>query len=414
MSSKDNADYLLQSAINAGITDKKELANFMGQMQVECGGFSHMSEQLGYSGQRLLEVFPGRNGLKDIKQADAIAAGGPEAVANAIYGGEWGKSPRHLGNTEPGDGWKYHGRGYVQLTGRANYAQVGKEVGLDLVNHPELAENRENAAKIAIHYWQSRVVPHGHQKDVEGACLDINGGENGLSDRKKAAAAWQDKLDHGYIPGASRAAADSKHETDKIPRQGVIEMQKNLIVLGYTGANGHALKADGDFGPNTKSAVEAFQRDHHLVVDGIAGPKTLEAIRHPAQASKVPGLDNAANPDHGLYLQAQKAVHELDAHLGRTPDQQSNNLAAALTVAAKHQGMIRIDQVALSDDGANAFAVQLGTLKYTAQVQTATAVNTPIAQSSQALRPTVTRQTAQAQTQSPAHVPSQTPPAMSI
>ena len=191
-------------------------------------------------------------------------------------------------------------------------------------------------------------------------------------------------------------------------------MQKNLIVLGYTGANGHAIKADGDFGLNTKHAVEAFQRDHHLVVDGIAGPKTLEAIRHPAQASKVPGLDNAANPDHGLYLQAQKAVHELDAHLGRTPDQQSNNLAAALTVAAKHQGMIRIDQVALSEDGANAFAVQHGTLKYTAQVQTATAVNTPIAQSSQALRPTLAQQTVQAQTHSAAHVPTQAPPAMSI
>jgi predicted chitinase len=128
-----------------------------------------MNENLHYSGQRLLEVFPGRNGLHTIEQANAIAAGGQEAVAEAIYGGDWGKNPRHLGNTEPGDGWKFHGRGYVQLTGRANYERIGKEIGLDLVNHPELAANREIAAKIAVHYWESRVVPHGHQNDVEGA-----------------------------------------------------------------------------------------------------------------------------------------------------------------------------------------------------------------------------------------------------
>jgi putative chitinase len=52
MSSKENADYLIEAAIRAGITDKKELANFMGQMQVKCGGFGHMSESLNYSGER--------------------------------------------------------------------------------------------------------------------------------------------------------------------------------------------------------------------------------------------------------------------------------------------------------------------------------------------------------------------------
>jgi predicted chitinase len=169
MSSKENADYLMRIAMNKGINDSKQLSNFMGQMQIESEGYASMNENLHYSGQRLLEVFPGRNGLHTIEQANAIAAGGQEAVAEAIYGGDWGKNPRHLGNTEPGDGWKFHGRGYVQLTGRANYERIGKEIGLDLVNHPELAANREIAAKIAVHYWESRVVPHGHQNDVEGA-----------------------------------------------------------------------------------------------------------------------------------------------------------------------------------------------------------------------------------------------------
>ena len=128
MSSKENADYLLEAATRAGITDKKELGNFMGQMQVECGGFGHMSEGLNYSGERLLEVFPGRNGLHNHGAGQHDCCGLVlKAVANAVYGGEWGK--KNLGNTEPGDGWKFHGRGYVQLTGRDAYERIGKEIG---------------------------------------------------------------------------------------------------------------------------------------------------------------------------------------------------------------------------------------------------------------------------------------------
>src|SRR5262245_26962014 len=141
MTSRENADYLMKSAQRAGITDPKELANFMGQMQVESNGFGSMDENLRYSGTRLLQVFPGRNGMRTAEQVNAIAAGGPEKVAEAIYGGGWGA--KRLGNTQEGDGWKYHGRGYVQLTGRDNYAAAGKALGLDLINHPELAADRE-------------------------------------------------------------------------------------------------------------------------------------------------------------------------------------------------------------------------------------------------------------------------------
>ena len=118
-------------------------------------------------------------------------------------------------------------------------------------------------------------------------------------------------------PGQSPTHADASHGANRPTAAGdvlkqnahgeeVHTLQQHLGKLGYTDAHGHAIKADGDFGPNTKHAVEAFQRDHHLVVDGIAGPKTLESIRHSSQTNKMPGLDNAANPDHALYLQAQK------------------------------------------------------------------------------------------------------------
>jgi Predicted chitinase len=396
MSSKDNADYLMQVAMNSGIRDHQELGNFMGQMQVESGGFSSMNENLHYSGERLLAVFPGRNGMNDLKKANEIASGGPETIANEIYGGRWGKM--NLGNTEPGDGWKYHGRGFVQLTGRANYEQIGKEMGLDLVNHPELAENREIAAKIAVHYWESRVVANHDQKNVTAACRDINGGTNGLADRKTAAVAWDQKIAHGYVPGAPETPTHAHANSNQRNRH----VQELLNQRGYRDASGHPLTVDGDYGAQTRQAVEKFQREQHLKVDGVAGPNTLlrlEALTHtqanaghPAPAAPVHAalsqLNDASHPDHALYQQALRGVHLLDAQQQRTPDQHSENLAASLVVAARRDGMNRIDHVVLSDDGSRTFAVQGDTqslFKQVANVQTQPAVGTTMEQSSLAL-----------------------------
>ena len=190
----NNRDYLLLRAYQAGLDDPEELAAFMGQMEIESGNFRSLEENLNYRGERLLEMFKGRNGLDTPEQAKAIAAAGPVAVANAIYGGEWGRKPGGLGNTEPGDGWQYRGRGYTQLTGRYNYTRDGRELGLDLVNHPDLAADRTIAAGIAIHYWQSRVVPRGHQLDIRAATYDINGGYNHLPERRAAVARWESRL----------------------------------------------------------------------------------------------------------------------------------------------------------------------------------------------------------------------------
>ncbi len=410
MSSKDNADYLLKQAQDHGITNAPELANFMGQMQVESGGFSRMNENLNYSGQRLLEVFPGRNGMNTLEQANAVAAGGSEAIANKIYGGTWGKL--NLGNTEPGDGDKYHGRGYVQLTGRDNYESVGREMGLDLVNHPELAAERETAAKIALHYWDARVVAHGHQTDVTAACKDINGGHNGLQDRKDAAHSWSGKLGHEQAAASQHTAAPNSATDTRDTRA----LQHNLAALGYTGVAGHTLSADGNFGPNTRHAIEAFQRDHHLKIDGVVGAHTREAIGQATHAQAQPQLGDKNHPGNALFLEAQKAVHELDRNMGRTPDRQSDQLAGAAAVAAHKAGLQHITQMALSEDGSRAFAVEAGAVQKLAHVQTAEAVNTTLAQSSQAWTQQAAAEAKQAQpaAMARAQAPAQSAAQMSV
>ena len=66
---------------------------------------------------------------------------------------------KDLGNVKPGDGPKYKGRGFIQITGRANYTQAAKDLGIDLVNHPELAERPDVATKVSLWYWKTRVQP---------------------------------------------------------------------------------------------------------------------------------------------------------------------------------------------------------------------------------------------------------------
>lgn len=92
---------------------------------------------------------------------------------------------KDLGNTEPGDGARYHGRGVFQLTGRANYRSVGKSLGVDLEGCPELAADPALSVRIACDYWKARGInAMADADDLQGVTRKINGGLNGLADRR--------------------------------------------------------------------------------------------------------------------------------------------------------------------------------------------------------------------------------------
>jgi len=405
MTAKENADLLMGVAMKHGITDPKELANFMGQMNVESGGFARMDENLNYSGEALMKTFPGRNGMDTMAEANKVAAGGPKAVAEEIYGGAWGA--KKLGNTEPGDGYKFHGRGFVQLTGRENYEKVGREMGLDLVNHPELAADPDIAANIAVHYWESRVVPHDNQRDVTGATHDINGGEKGLAERKAAAAAWEKALDKGYAPGGPDAlpTATPGGHRHGMNKEEATRVQTLLNSQGYRDSAGNPLATDGHVGKQTQRAIEQFQTDHHLKPDGVVGPATLKALQAaPAQSHDAPQpaastTDRTASPllsdpshrAHDMFQQAVAGVQGVDAQYGRASGPHTGMIAGSLTSAAVAAGMDRIDHVALSTDASKAFAMQGSQdspFKKIAEVDVVQASQTPLAQSSaEALKP---------------------------
>lgn len=102
---------------------------------------------------------------------------------------------KRLGNTQPGDGARYHGRGIFQLTGRTNYAAYGKRLGLDLIAKPDKAAEPETSLRIACEYWKTHNLnSNADLDDITEITRKINGGRNGLSERKaylaKAKTLW--------------------------------------------------------------------------------------------------------------------------------------------------------------------------------------------------------------------------------
>lgn len=94
---------------------------------------------------------------------------------------------KDLGNLNPGDGVRYKGRGLIQLTGHANYIHFGQQLGLDLANHPELAEDPVNALRIACFYWKEHgLSAFADLDDINSITRRINGGLNGLASRQAA------------------------------------------------------------------------------------------------------------------------------------------------------------------------------------------------------------------------------------
>ncbi len=105
----------------------------------------------------------------------------PEKIANKVYGGR-------LGNTEPGDGWKFRGAGMLQITGRENFTKLAKATGIDCVNNPDLLLEEANSMVAAIWFWTTRKLQE--ETSVAVVTKKIQGGSLGLDNRQKLYDKW--------------------------------------------------------------------------------------------------------------------------------------------------------------------------------------------------------------------------------
>ena len=141
------ADPLNNACERFQITTPLRLAAFLAQVGHERGRLTRVVENLNYSAEGLQKTWPS---MFDANLA-AEYARKPERIANAVYNAR-------MGNTAPGDGWKFRGRGLIQVTGKSNYIACGASLQLDLLTHPELLERPQHAAMSAAWYWDSRFL----------------------------------------------------------------------------------------------------------------------------------------------------------------------------------------------------------------------------------------------------------------
>lgn len=170
------------------INTVRRMAFFLAQVGHETKSLSAMVENLNYKADRLLTIFPK---YFDAKTALSFA-GKPEAIANRVYADRLGNGP-----TESGDGWKYRGRGPFHHTGKDEYALLSKNIGVDVVNQPELLEGPLVGSLASGDFWSRKLINNVADKpddwarewkgrnhnSFEWCCVLINGGYNGLDQR---------------------------------------------------------------------------------------------------------------------------------------------------------------------------------------------------------------------------------------
>ena len=156
------------------INTTQRQASFIGQCQHESNNFRTLEENLHYSADGLMRTWPSRFPSADVAEQ---FANNPEKIANKVYSGR-------LGNTEEGDGWAFHGRGIIQLTGRDLYTACGAALGVDFIGNPELLVQPKYAALSAGWFWGKRGLNSlADSNNIEEMTKRINGGVLGLEDR---------------------------------------------------------------------------------------------------------------------------------------------------------------------------------------------------------------------------------------
>ena len=252
----------------------QRIALFVAHTAVESAYYSTTIENLNYSIKGLMKTWPNRFPTKESAEP---YANNPRALANKTYGGR-------MGNNRNDDGWKHRGFGIKQLTGKENQTNFYKWVKKlypdvpDLTKNPEIIAQMPWAVLSAIYFWEEKEIwrfADGKTVDVDGSTVKINGGKNGIADRKimfNAAAKVFITPDQPTL--AKTASKPKKRDLVLLDYQ----TKLNRIAEYKKEPSFNVGKADGWFGEKTEKAIKAFEKDAGVEVNGILDPETKEAI----------------------------------------------------------------------------------------------------------------------------------------
>lgn len=175
-----------------GINTPRQQAAFLGQCGHECGNFTKLEEGLSYAADRLMKIWPKRFPTMEIAQKYAR---NEKALANFVYANRMGNR-----DEASGDGYRFRGSGWLQLTGHDNFYHAGKACGVDFVMNPDLVRQPKHAALTAGWFWST----HDCNRLAEAAnwvalTKKINGGTIGLEDRIRHTSLAMNVFDAGPV-----------------------------------------------------------------------------------------------------------------------------------------------------------------------------------------------------------------------
>ena len=263
------------------------IAHFLAQVLHESAHMKTVQENLNYSEQALLRVF-----RKYFTPSQARSyARKPKMIASRVYGGRMGN-----GDESTGDGWRYRGRGLIQLTGKSNYGKFSEWIGGDVVEHPDLVA-KAYAVHSAVYYWTSRDLNrYADQDDVKKITRSINGGLNGLADRNAILDKAKQILEAEYAPELLEQATHSVAASSLNLRSRPRVSPSTKICSLPQGTPVTLLE-------NTRpgwARVRAVLNGH--IVEGFVARKYLRPLPKPAKPVAVtavrPQADRLSNPSH--------------------------------------------------------------------------------------------------------------------
>jgi putative chitinase len=235
------------------INTRERIAGFMAQAGHESSDFNSLVENMNYSWKALRSTF------KRYFPTDAMAKQyerKPEMIANRVY--DDALRINKIGNTQPGDGWRFIGRGIFQLSGRTNYTNFGKTIGKTAEEAAEYCKTKRGAVESACWFWKTRgAAAFADRKDITGLSNAINGGNIGLADRKVR---WDRALRVLDIPSVNTSPTPTRALS--------LGSRGDDVKRVQTAFKFPARECDGIFGNNTRQAVLSWQRTNKFTATG--------------------------------------------------------------------------------------------------------------------------------------------------
>jgi putative chitinase len=262
------------------INTTNRIASFMAQTSHESSDFRVLEENLNYSVDNLLKVFPRYFGKG--KEDPAQYARNPQKLANYVYMDANRTKSGALGNTQPGDGWRFRGGGIKQLTGRNNFTAFGRDIGMTAEQAADYVRTKRGAFESACWFWKkNNLARFADADDIDGMSRKVNGGNIGIDDRRNRYARAKNVLGNIAIVNSTPTPTNSQI-TDSVTQK-----SQSAFTALKRGSVGDLVRrvqqklrlvADGTFGLQTEIAVRSWQRSNKYPSNGILDNEQIKKL----------------------------------------------------------------------------------------------------------------------------------------